>query len=338
MDSIEGFEGETFYSLRRVYGIGYDVPAYLDATEGIVSYLASKGGLTDDHALILIIHGGDQQYEDSITDPHDPRQFDQYLVDPASRGITIERRRISLPLGGFTQLILLRDVPVSAQTMDVFEEAVRAVERVMGAPFPTKNIGVQISPRRNSSGGTPFFAIGGRHFPTGEIDRFLRSMFVHELGHQFWKRATDWISEGAAMFLEVRAGNMTLDELEWRRIHCPVNRLDDLFSLGQESRDCHYSLGASLFVDLYDALGHAEFQQSFRKLYQSISVFDNSYYRYKHPFVWDNSPETGRYCDYCGGEHASVYYVRRAFVDESDPATAATANHVIWHWYYGRGQ
>ena len=340
MDTIEGFEGETFYSLRRVYGIGYDTAEYLDSTEGIVSYLVSKGGLTDDHALILIIHGSDQQYEDSITDPHDPRQFDQYLVDPASRGITIERRQISLPVSGPTQLIVLRDVPVSAQTMDVFEEVVRAVEQIMGAPFPTKNIGVQISPRRNSSGGTPFFAIGGGNFPTGEIDRFLQSVFVHELGHQFWNRSADWIDEGAAMFLEVRSGTMTLDELEWRRIHCEVSRLADLHSLWPRWTGCPYSLGASLFVDLYDALGHSEFQRRFSKLYQIVRTLGSQYYRYNIGNVWGS---IARYCydcgcDYCGGEDPSVYHVRLAFVDESDPTTAATANHIIWHWYYGRGQ
>ena len=338
MDTIEGHEARVLDSLRHGFYPVFDGSMPLGALEGFASHLASKGGITDEHALVLEIHGTGQRYRESITDRRDPRQFDQYLVDPASRGITIERRRISLPLGGSTQLIVLRDVPVSAQTMDVFEEAVRAVEHVMGVPFPTKNIGVLISSRRNSSAGTPFFAIGGRHFPTGEIDRRLRSVFVHELAHQFWAGTTDWIHEGAAMFLEVRSGYMTLDELEWRRIHCPVNRLADLLSPGEEVGSCPYSLGASLFVDLYDALGHAEFQRRFRKLYQSVSFHYSIYNLFKDPFVWDNSPETGHYCDHCGGEHASVYYVRRAFVDESDPATADAVNHIIWHWYYGRGQ
>ena len=339
MDTIEGFEAQAFHSLRWVYGSGFDASEALDATEGIVSYLVSKGGLTDEHVLVLVIHGSDLRYIDGITDRHDPRQFDQYLADPASRGITIERRRISLPLAGSTQLIVLRDVPVSAQTMDVFEEAVRAVEHVMGMPFPTKNIGVKISQRSGSSGGTPFFAIGGRHFPTGEIHRELKSTFVHELAHQFWTGATDWIIEGGAMFVEVRSGYMSLDALEWRRIHCPVNRLTDLPAYGEDKLGaCAYSLGASLFLDLYDALGNDEFHRRFRKLYQIISVFSNNYHVEKHGYVWETVPEIGQYCDYCGGVDPALYHVRLAFVEGSDPETAAIANHIITHWYYGRGE
>ena len=335
MDTIEGFEPQVLHSLSLVYRHDSDASVSLDVFERIVSYLASKGGVTDEHALTLQIHGKDRKYIDSITDIYDPRQFDQYLVDPASRGITIERRWISLPLAGSTELIIVRDGPASAQTMDVFEQSVRVVENLMGVRYPTNVVILYITDRLFTSANLPGIVFHGTSFPTGEIPIGIKSIFIHELAHHYWTGATTWIVEGGATFMEIRSGYIDASRLETMRRSCSVKRLADVpYGLGVRSI-CPYALGASLFFDLYNALGNDTFHLRFKELYQIISSIDSGYHRIIHGDLWINVPGSHDYCDYCGGVDPSFYHVRLAFVDESDPATAAMANHIISHWYYG---
>ena len=220
MDTIQGFETRVLWSLMLAGARSSDAESTLAGLEGVVSYLASKGGATDDLALIFSLHGGDQRFIDSITDIHDPTQFDQYLVAPASRGISIERRQISLPLAGPSQLTVLREVPASAQTMDVLEQSIRVVEGIMGVAYPTRTPGVLISPRFDSSGNTPFFAIGGKNFPTGNIPRGLISTFIHEAAHTYWGGTSSWITEGAPTFIEFKAGYISERYLAEQRGPC----------------------------------------------------------------------------------------------------------------------
>ena len=336
MDTIEGDEARVGWSLALASTPSFDAQATLAGWEGVVSYLASKGGATDELALIFEIHGSDKRFIDSITDFHDPTQFDQYLVDPDRRGITIERRQISLPLAGSTQLTVLREVPVSAQTMDVLEQSVRVVEGIMGVAYPTRIPGVVISPRFDSSGNTPFFAIGGEYFPTGEIPRELRSTFIHEAAHHYWGGTASWIVEGAPRFIQFKAGYISEQQLKEWRVPClqKWKRLADIPKEGLAD-SCPYTLGANLFLDLYNALGNDTFHHGFRKLYLSFNAIDSRYHEINHGYITGDSPETGDYCDYCGGVDPSLYYLRLAFVDGADPANAATANHIITHWYYG---
>ena len=199
MDTIEGFEARVFSTLNLVYGDN------LRALQGIVSHAASQGGITDEHALILRIHGGDREYIDSIKDPYDPSEFDQYLVDPASRGITIERRQTSLSRAGPTQLIVVRDGPASSQTMDVFERSVRLVEDMMGETYPTNSV-ILIVEGQYTSAALPIIRFAEESLRNEHIADGTRSTVVHELAHHFWGKGTTWITEGAATFMELRSG------------------------------------------------------------------------------------------------------------------------------------
>ena len=335
MDTIDGMEPTAFHSLTLGFRHGSDAQQSISALDGVVSYLTARGGLTDDHLLILELHGTDRHFIDSITEIHDPTLIDQYLVDPSLRGITIERRRISLPLAGATELIVLREVPASAQTMDVLEESVRMVENLMGVRYPTNTI-VAIIGRFGTSSAIPSIALKGGVFPTAgeDISVGWRSIVLHELAHHYWSQPTTWISEGAPTFLQIRSGYSSASMLDSLRRSCPRNRLESVPEHGPEHL-CNYALGGSLFLDLYHTLGDDAFHRGFRRLYQSINAIASRYYDIIHGEIWINSPETGDYCDYCEGVHPSLYHVRRAFVDEGEPATAAAANHVISHWYFG---
>ena len=198
MDTIDGFEPTVFHSLKLGFGLGFDAQQSLNALEGIVSYLASQGGVTDEHALILQAHGGTQEYIASITDIHDPRQFDQYLGPPSSRGLTIEHRRISLPLAGPVRLIIVRDGPVSARTMDEFEHAVRVVESHMGVRYPVNTVVLKIIGQRAAYAARPVVHFPLFEFSDERIDHHetqwsTRSGLIHELAHFYWTSAASWI-------------------------------------------------------------------------------------------------------------------------------------------------
>ncbi|MCY4114847.1 MAG: hypothetical protein OXG33_13060 [Chloroflexi bacterium] len=327
MDSIEGFEAQAIFTLFRFSVDYFDNARELALLQRNVAYLLSKGGLTDEHALILKIHGN--AILDGMTDQNDPRLLDQFLVDPASRGITIERRRISLPLTGSALLIVLRSVPVSPQTMDVFEQAVRAVEHVMGIRFPTNTIGVIISRYTFNTGGVPFVSVFAESFRVSDTSNYLRSLFAHELAHQFFAGdAPTWVTEGAARFVQVRAGFHERPDLDEWRSHCPVAGLADI---SESFSTCNYNLGALMYLDLYDALGHHEFHRGFSKLYRILNFWQIQY----HANRWGDKTRLVDRCDFCQRKVGGLYLMRRAFVEGADSAAADIANHIITRWYYG---
>ena len=220
MDTIEGLEARVLWSLMLAGTPSSDAQATIAGLEGVVSYLASKGGATDDLAVIFEMHGSDRTFIDSITDIHDPTQFDQYLVTPASRGIWVERRHISLPLAGSSQLTVLGDIRASALTMDALEQSIRVVEGIMGVAYPTRNPRIKISSRFGGSGNTSLFAIGGTDAPTEDILRRLRSIFVHKVAHTYWGGTSPWMTNGAPIFIAFRAGHISERFIGEQRVSC----------------------------------------------------------------------------------------------------------------------
>ncbi len=330
MDTIEGFEPHVFSALTLIYGDD------LQALQGIISYLASKGGLTDEHALILRIHGGDQEYIDSITDINNPKQFDQYLVEPSSRGITLEKRQIFLPRAGPTLLMIVRDGFASTRTMDILEDSVRLIEDTMGEAYPTKTV-VLVREGMYTSSNLPIVRFRSIDFRSEHVDDYTKSTLIHELAHHYWHRGTAWIYEGASTFIEVRTGYISAEGLNTKLARCSVNRIADISDEQDLLEGCPYSLGASLFLDLYNNLGDDRFHKAFRKLYRIITSFVSDYQLITRGNIWINRPESDDYCGYCGGVDPALYHVRLAFVNESDPVVAAIADPIISRWFYGAG-
>ena len=328
MDSIEGYEARTFSNVTLVYG------RTTQALQAIMAHLDSKGGITDEHELVFRLHGGDQEYIETFTDILDPTQIDQFLVDPASRGIVIENRWITLPLAGPVQLMAIRDGPASSQTMNVLEQMVRLLEGTMEEPFPHNTIALEIEGPHTSAipGGVRF---DEREFRLEQISHETVSILMHELAHQYWTGATTWIVEGAATFMQIQTGLEDSELLESLSFGCVLDRLVDLpYGTGERSV-CPYSLGGSLFFELYSELGKDEFQRGFRSLYRAIDALNSSYRDIVDGDIWIDDPDSGNYCDYCEGMDPALYHVRRAFVDEADPASAAVAHAIVNRWYFG---
>ena len=347
MDTIEGYEADVFpnlelaYSLRvsegseRVTAQGVVVShltSNLDALEGVVSYLTSKGGLTDEQTRVIDLMTKFGRLRDSITNLHDPTQIDPYLADPASLGITIEGREISLPLAGPTLLLIVRDVQAHPQTMNTLEHAVRLVEGTMGEPFPTSAVLMLVSEGFYGSAAVPEFTISPFVVSAASTLTLGEEIMVHELGHFYWDAGPKWITEGGATFMEFIHGYRDQEFLPTLVDQCTADGIANI--TGQENRleQCNYWLGAALFLNLHNELGSETFFASFRRLYISLALVKSSYLRsvdeetnFWHPFE----------CDYCDGVNPGLYHLRRAFVDENSPEAAAIAEAIILRWYYG---
>ena len=138
--------------------------------------------------------------------------------------------------------------------------------------------------------------------------------------------------------MEVWTGYVTEYSIAYQStVDCPVDRIADISAIqgAPGAGSCPYALGASLFLDLSKALGEQEFRARFGRLYTMIAAADSVYLSQTYGDIWLNSPETGNYCDYCGGVDPGLYFVRRAFMDGASPEIAHIANHIISHWYYG---
>ena len=336
MDTIEGYEHDVYRNLNLAFtpssSQGVQRTRYLDGFEGVVSYLASKGGLTDEQTRVIDLMSKFSRLRDSITNIHDPTQIDPYLGDPASLGITIEVREISLPLAGPTLLVIARDVPAHPQTMNTLEYTVRLVEGTMGDPFPTDAVLMLVSEGLYGSASVPDLTIPPL-FVTSEGWLFhAQETLVHELGHFYWDAGPAWISEGGATFMEYIHGYRDQDFLPVLVDQCTADGIVNITG-GQNSFElCDYWLGAGLFLNLHNELSSEIFFASFRRLYRSLDLVKSSYLKsvdeetnFRHPFE----------CSYCEGVNPGLYHLRRAFVDENPPEAAAIAEAVISRWYYG---
>ena len=200
----------------------------------------------------------------------------------------MERRIITLPLSGDVVLDIIRTAPGAARSMDLLEHSVRSAEEYMGAPLPTKYVGLLYENAvLGSSAGTNF----GTHIailPKYDIDdgtteaEFAGSNIAHEVAHYYWSGNEDWVDEGAADFMAfIIEGAGTGGPIAVTNPPCGhadgIAELESLdISIGDVEFRCNYSLGERLFVDLNLTLGDERFLQGFRALYLASEIEDDA--------------------------------------------------------------
>ena len=338
MDTIDGFEPEFLWKLSRAFSnlerrsfTEFVAGRELQALQGAVSYIATNGGITDEQALFLIFHNT-RELIDGITDVHDPKQLAPFL-DPVSQGIVIEERHVSMPLAGRVTLVVIRDGLVSTRTMDIIEESVRDRENTMGEIFPTKSVAIVLQ------GDASYFAfdgirIAGDVFDDEAIVDISEQVVIHELSHYYWNGGPKWITEGAAMFLGIRTGRLALTEFRELGRECPVDSIVEINNEQRSHAICPYTLGGSLFLELYDNLGDEAFAEAFGDIYYEISVIGSTYAAIKNGDVWYAASNR---CLECAGLNPGLYYVQRAFLNSASPESAADVERIVSRWYYGGG-
>ena len=305
--------------IRRLHGTAEGFEYFQTAIRNWVP----RGGITDDQVLVdfypRIIRAGDHF-------PERPERRAQRL-DEQRPGFQIEQRTVTLPSSGEILLVIIRSralVPyVSPNAMDVLEQETRRIEALMGEPLRQRSSVLliwdappdvpQFSGTYNSGYYMQFEPV---YFANEEIPRTTRAALIHELAHYYWSALPKWINEGAALFMEVRSGHSDRSIVSEMQANCETNRIVDLVYDSRDYGVCYYSLGAHLFLDLYDTLGEAAFREGFVRLFGTAAKYR-------------------LYCQCVIERKAHVDYVREAFMADATPEVAAMVERIVSRWYFG---
>ena len=307
LETIEPPDNSAIASLRRL------AASRPETLASAMSHPSLRGGISNDWAhVVATLH--------SVAGTN-PGLID-ILLDPAK--VSLERRTITLPLAGDVALAIIRTGPGAVRSMDLLEHSVRGAEEFMGAPLPTRYVGLLYENAvPGSNAGTNF----GTHIailPKYDIDdgsheaEFAGHNNAHEVAHYYWGGNEDWVDEGAAeLMASVIEGARTGRPVGVTNPPCGyAGNIADLESLGITQADvefrCNYSLGERLFVDLHRTLGEERFRQGFRALYRVSEVEDDA--------------------DSRRGTSVGIEHVREAFRSDDGAETA-----VIARWYDGTG-
>ena len=269
LETIEPPDKSAIASLRLL--AAFQPEAFLS----VMSHAALRNGISNDLAPIVATLNGVVKTNPDLVD---------ILLDYSK--VFVEQHTITLPLAGEVVLFIIRTGPGAARSMELLEHSVRSAEEFMGAPLPTKYVGLLYEDAvSGNAAGTNF----GTHIailPKYDIDdgsreaEFASSNNAHEVAHYYWSGNGDWVDEGAAEFLaSVIDGAQSGSPVAVANPPCGhAGSLVELENLGISKGDiefrCNYSLGERLFVDLYRTLEHERFQQGFRDLYLASKIED----------------------------------------------------------------
>ena len=264
--------------------------------------LAGGAGITNDLAKIIAVLGAVEDDRHELIDA---------LLDPDR--VMVEERKINLPLAGETLLTVVRIEPVMPDAMGWLEHAVRSQEAFMGEEYPIPYVSMLVADA------TRFGGTGGRGVLTVDPASGRETVF-HEVAHAYWTAVPVWLREGAADLLrDVSMGRVQPAQATGCSLAANLAELDRLHLETDDDRiywsGCDYSLGRSLFADLYHSLGSDTFRRGFRSLYLK--------------------EQSGEHEEECSGPERGVCLVMAAFVGGSNSETASIAERIIDRRYYG---
>ena len=218
-------------------------------------------GLSDEETAFLVVTNRDQ---------HSDSQYRDFLRTHFTRSATI-----SLPLAGDVDVWVFwhNPFPDSDDTVELIEDAVRALEALMGVPFPTTDI-ILLLGDPDSISFSGYHA--GNHIA---MDRIVgegnhRGVVYHETAHYYSMGIHSWFNEGfadlAVTYTMTRVGLRSFAE---RENYLEEYDLPECIELGfrniQELLDKggHACLGEFILVSLFNLLGEEAMSAALRELY-----------------------------------------------------------------------
>ncbi len=307
LDTLEPHDILAMESLARlVYG---DIGAF----RRIMAHPRVGDGISDEDAQIVALLAGINRTNAALVEE----------VLDASK-VSVEKRRVRLPLAGEITLSIIRTRPGTPSTMDLLEHAVRSAEDLMGKPFPVRYVALLFEEAvAGSYTGTNFgthSAILPEFDAVGESGQpqLAGSIIAHEVAHYYWKGGETWLDEGAAEFMGAFAEQVrTGAPLEPDNYPCGSASGIGELEAGDYTRNsagfvCNYAWGERLFLDLYRTLGKDAFRRGFRRLNDMVAELESD-----------------------ASETAGIGEVRRAFAGDVGPDSGESATDVIERWYSG---
>ncbi len=196
--------------------------------------------------------------------------------------ITVEERRIILPMAGPVTLAILRTQDGATRSMELLEHAVRTAEGLLGAAFPVQFVALYfedaaIGHHAGANFGTHSTILTKYDAPQGMPESGnAGSIIAHEVAHHYWNAGETWLDEGAAQLMAaVSEYARTGQPPEPRNYPCPASGglaaiEAQNFNRSPAGYACNYALGERLFLDLYYSLDDAAFREGFRRLYHRL--------------------------------------------------------------------
>ena len=281
------------------------------ALREVLAHPTLEGGITDEWAPVVALMDAVNEAAPAFLRP---------LLDPEQA--TVERRSITLPHSGATDLAIIRTAPGAPRSMNLLEHSVGSVEKFMGTALPTNYVGLLFGTAvLGYSGGTNY----GAYFVMlpkydaddgSDADDYAGHLMAHEVAHYYWRGNPNWLDEGLAELLaSVSENERTGAAVSIDYTYCPagdnIALLERLDAAGViYDYRCNYALGGQFFLELYNALGDAAFRQGLRNLYLASLVED--------------------YADEFDGSPVGIRQIQDAF--QSD---ASVVNPIIDKWYHG---
>ena len=281
------------------------------ALREVLAHPTLEGGITDEWAPVVALMDAVNEAAPAFLRP---------LLDPEQA--TVERRSITLPHSGATDLAIIRTGSSAPRSMDLLEHSVGSVEEFMGTALPTNYVGLLFGTAvLGYSGGTNY---GGYFVMLPEYDAddgsddadYAGHLMAHEVAHYYWRGNPNWLDEGLAELLAAISENeRTGAAVSIDYTYCPagdnIALLERLDAAGViYDYRCNYALGGQFFLELYNALGDAAFRQGLRNLYLASLVED--------------------YADEFDGSPVGIRQIQDAL--QSD---ASVVNPIIDKWYHG---
>ncbi len=308
LESVEAPDVQAVRSLRRL--------EYASSSRffEIIAHPKIADGITDEEAKIVALLYGTNTYR--------PESVNVLL---RGTGVYLQERTIELPLSGEVLLTIIRIRDQITPSMDFLEHSVRAIEEFMGVAFPNNYVAYYFDDAvRATAGGSNFgtHIASKLHYDVENGHSWWRTPFhmAHEVGHYYWGGGGQkWVKEGAADFLGSISENTRVDKpIETTRNPCAsaqeISHLEGLDAeYGTNKGKCFYSLGESLFHELYKGLGEETFRQGFRNLYLKSLAED--------------------YSDDCEGTDLGICHLVAAFKADASEADAAKVDEIVARWY-----
>ena len=278
------------------------------ALREVLTHPTLEGGITDEWAPVVALMDAVNEAAPAFLRP---------LLDPEQA--TVERRSITLPHSGATDLAIIRTESGAPRSIDLLEHS---VEEFMGTALPTNYVGLLFGTAvLGYSGGTNY----GAYFvmlPKYDADDgsddadYAGHLMAHEVAHYYWRGNPNWLDEGLAELLAAISENeRTGAAVSIDYTYCPagdnIALLERLDAAGViYDYRCNYALGGQFFLELYITLGGDAFRQGLRSLYLASLVED--------------------YADEFDGSPVGIRQIQDAF--QSD---ASVVNPIIDKWYHG---
>ena len=329
-------EGRNYAALESLGSVEYGMPA----VTRVMSNPTITDGITDQEAKILATLPTVAYPAQNNLDDHD--LLDK-LLDPERH--TLEERTITLPLSGETELTIIRVGPGLASSMDLFEISIRAIEELMGFPFPRRQLIFLFAeaPGGGVHKGTHVHIRQDEHIEPRAARGARLWLLAHEASHYYWKSVPSphcvpadagvsryiWLGESAATFMAYIVYNspsspypsVSLDEyFQFGHSPCTIIQsiaefeyLDPRETDPWQYYDCQYTLGTRLFLDLYNNMDETAFRLALRRLYLHTH-FDTS--------VCDDDPTV-------------ICHLREAFTTYVGEETRPKIESIIDHHYHG---